>query len=433
LVIALEVYIINKQKFLAELGRLLTFMYEEDRQTALSMYNRLFDMTDNEQALLQFLVSPTRQAVVLARTYDAAERKLQVRSQHRDPAQAASADTPPFVLAIEKLEQEALSLGVTAPAVNTDQLSLFEDAVPAEEDDAPAAEDEFPAVKDELPPPQKTEADDLFSLDSVDGELGSTAARAAEADVRFTLDTVTDEPEAPAQTEPVLTETFSEEPSSQPAPAEEAAEEAAAPAPADDEPAPAEDAEEDAPAKAELPEAPEPAQSAPVDKVDAFLSDFSIKDDTSAASAEPSPAAVPPAPGRQAELAVDVPALDSSLPFAPVNTVRKPRVALLIVYIILAIPVGLAAVALLLIPTLFSLSFAFSFGVCAFALMGSAFSSFAMFADILAVFGVSLILFALALLFAWLFFWLIGGAICGLVRGLCRLGGKWCYKEVPAV
>lgn len=430
-------YIINKQKFLAELGRLLTFMYEEDRQTALSMYNRLFDMTDNEQALLQFLVSPTRQAVVLARTYDAAERKLHVHSQHRDPAQAASTDTPPFVLAIEKLEQEALSLGVTTPVVDTDQLSLFEDDIPAAEgdistveDDVPAAEDEASSTGDELPAPQKGETDDVFSLDSVDSELGSPAARAAEADVLFSLDAVTDEPEAPAPAEPAQAEAVSEESSSQPLPAEDAAK-ADVPAPSAEETAPAADAEEAAPAKAEAvgPVAPAPAQSAPVDKVDAFLSDFSIKDDTSEAPS----AGAAPAPVKQADVSADIPALDSALPSAPMFTVRQPRVALLILYILLAIPVGLAGIVLLLIPSLFSLSFAVSFGVSSFALMGSAFTSFAMFADILAVFGVALILFALALLFAWLFFWLIGGAICGLIRGLCLLCRKWCYKEVPAV
>ena len=37
-----------------------------------------------------------------------------------------------------------------------------------------------------------------------------------------------------------------------------------------------------------------------------------------------------------------------------------------------------------------------------------------------------------ALLFAWIFIWLLGGVIPGLIRGVCALGRKWCYKEVPA-
>ena len=62
---------INRQKFLAELAKLLTFMYEEDRQLALRIYERMFDAVADENALIQGLVSPTRQAVVIARTYDA--------------------------------------------------------------------------------------------------------------------------------------------------------------------------------------------------------------------------------------------------------------------------------------------------------------------------------------------------------------------------
>ena len=53
-------------------------MYEEDRIRVLELYNDIFDETDNETAVLQLLVSPTRQAVNLARAYDARERKYQI-------------------------------------------------------------------------------------------------------------------------------------------------------------------------------------------------------------------------------------------------------------------------------------------------------------------------------------------------------------------
>ena len=45
-------------------------MYEEDRVRALAMYNSMFDETDDETGLLQLLVSPTRQAVHRARSYE---------------------------------------------------------------------------------------------------------------------------------------------------------------------------------------------------------------------------------------------------------------------------------------------------------------------------------------------------------------------------
>ena len=127
--------IINKQKFLAELGRLLTFMYEEDRQTALAMYSKMFDDAAEEQMLLQFLISPTRQAVLLARSYDAKERKLQVHTQSREEAPDYSdydGQFPPFILAIDDLQQAAAAQGIFSPVedaqpVDEDQFSLFDE------------------------------------------------------------------------------------------------------------------------------------------------------------------------------------------------------------------------------------------------------------------------------------------------------------------
>ena len=112
---------------------------------------------------------------------------------------------------------------------------------------------------------------------------------------------------------------------------------------------------------------------------------------------------------------------------------RKPKVFLLILYILVAVPVGLIGLALLLIPTLLCLGAAaacISVGVLA---VSSVFGGFAVLADLLVVLGAALILLALGLLFLWLFIWFIGGAIAGLVRGVCALARKWCYKEVPAI
>ena len=52
-------------------------MYEEDRIRALELYSDIFDEVGNETAVLQLLVSPTRQAVNLARAYDARARSAQ--------------------------------------------------------------------------------------------------------------------------------------------------------------------------------------------------------------------------------------------------------------------------------------------------------------------------------------------------------------------
>lgn len=153
----MEVTDINRQKFLAELAKLLTFMYEEDRQKALAMYNAMFDRVENEQALIQKLLSPTRQAVLIARAYDAKERKLQVHAQSKEDMDDASGDVPQFVLVIDRIAQDLPGGYTEAPrAVLEDQFSLFEEesltAEEAQPEEGPAEEapqeEEYPSLNE---------------------------------------------------------------------------------------------------------------------------------------------------------------------------------------------------------------------------------------------------------------------------------------------
>lgn len=302
-------------------------MYEEDRQTALAMYNQLFDEVDDEQGLLQLLVSPTRQAVVIARSYNAKERKLQVHAQSREESETASdGAAPEFMGVIESIREEALSRQAPKTAeVSADQFSMFED--------------------------------DFFA------PTPETPAAPAEA-----------EPEAPA-------------------------EEAAAPVAEAEAEAPAETAEPAQPEEAEAPAESDEDDSAPVviEEEDDEEYDDEYYDDEE---------------------------------YEPV---RKPRVFLLILYILLAVPVGLLGILLLIVPTLLFLVLSgliITGGVMA---VTSAFGSgIAVFADIMVIIGMAFILLALGLLALWIAVWLVGGAMVGLVRGLIHLGGKWCYKEVEA-
>ena len=342
-------------------------MYEEDRQTALEMYNQLFDEVDDEQGLLQLLVSPTRQAVVIARSYNAKERKLQVHAQSREESETASdGAAPEFMGVIESIREEALSRQAPKTAeVSADQFSMFED--------------------DFFAPTPET-------------------------------------PAAPAEAEPE-------------APAEEAA-------------APVAEAEAEAPA-----ETAEPATDEPVDEVDAFIADFAIPADQQefAPNAGEQTAPAEPAEPAQPEEA-EAPAESDEDDSAPIaieeenvgeyddeyddeyyddeeyEPVRKPRVFLLILYILLAVPVGLLGILLLIVPTLLFLVLSgliITGGVMA---VTSAFGSgIAVFADIMVIIGMAFILLALGLLALWIAVWLVGGAMVGLVRGLIHLGGKWCY------
>lgn len=351
-------------------------MYEEDRQTALAMYNQLFDEVDDEQGLLQLLVSPTRQAVVIARSYNAKERKLQVHAQSREESETADYGTAPeFIGVIDGILEEALSRQAPKTAeVSADQFSMFEDDFFAPTPEAPSAEAEV-------------------------------------------------QPEAPAA-------------------------EAAVEAPAEASPAEAAETEAEAAEAAEA-EAPDPA--APVDEVDAFIADFSIPADQQefapeaeeqtapAEAAEPAAEAAEAAESAEGDSAPieieeeDVEEYDDGYYDEDYEPVRKPRVFLLILYILLAVPVGLLGILLLIVPTLLFLVLAgliIAGGVMA---VTSAFGSgIAVFADIMVIIGMAFILLALGLLALWIAVWLVGGAMVGLVRGLIHLGGKWCYKEVEA-
>ena len=358
-------------------------MYEEDRQTALAMYNQLFDEVDDEQGLLQLLVSPTRQAVVIARSYNAKERKLQVHAQSREESETASdGAAPEFMGVIESIREEALSRQAPKTAeVSADQFSMFED--------------------------------DFFA------PTPETPAAPAEA-----------EPEAPA-------------------------EEAAAPVAEAEVEAPAEASQaEAAETEAEAAGAEAPAPAASVDEVDAFIADFSIPADQQEFAPEAGEQTAPAEPAEPAQPEeAEAPAESDEDDSAPIaieeeddeeyddeyyddeeyEPVRKPRVFLLILYILLAVPVGLLGILLLIVPTLLFLVLAgliITGGVMA---VTSAFGSgIAVFADIMVIIGMAFILLALGLLALWIAVWLVGGAMVGLVRGLIHLGGKWCYKEVEA-
>ena len=381
---------INKQKFLTELGRLLTFMYEEDRERALALYSSLFDETDDETGVLQMLVSPTRQAVNLARAYDARERKLQVQAQSR--GEAPEADEPAFVQVIEKLRVQAAELGAPVNKVSADQFSLFEDAA------------KETALFDEPAPEPATEP-------------------AVQTDLFFNL------PPAPAA------EPESAEAESAASPAPDAAEApASGPADAfldsfvmpDEEPAPTEAEPEPAPA----PVQEERSGSMPGARPAPVPPPFTESEKPAEFTFTPgAPAAQPPVqtPAPQPER----PRSEILAGSRPLFTKSKPRVGLLILFLLFAVPITLLCILLLLAPAALALGVGAFAGWLGVTGLLATFGSFSVFADILLVFGCTLIVLALAVLFLWIFIWLIGGVIPGLIRGVCALARKWCYKEVP--
>ena len=338
-----EVNVINKQKFLAELAKLLTFMYEDDRQSALRAYADMFDEAADEQALIQALNSPLRQAVEVARAYNAGTPAL--GSPARD---AQDEDDGLFLEAIAAIRAHALSLQAAprtvetavfaeegAP-VNDDQLSLFDESQTQTDEPAEAA----------APAPVYDNAADSFA-----------AAFLNEDVAKQLLDLPDDEPEPAEKPEEPQPETQNE------------------PATAD------EDEEEE---------------------------DQSLFDDEDDYDDDD----------------------DELLPAR--NVIRKPRVLLLIPYVIFAVPITLVLLLLLLVPALASLAAAAGCVIAAVLAVLSSIGAFPKLANLLVALGAALIVLALGVLFLMLSIWLFAGAMGGLVRGVIALGGTWCYKEVEA-
>ena len=370
----LEVTSINKQKFLAELGKLLTFMYEEDRQRAIEMYSRMFDECEDEMALLQSLVSPTRQAVVVARAYNSNLGRLSLTAESKAaPEDRDENGVPDYVQAIAKVREAAFAAqGISAEKAAEPEAEKVEEpeAESVEEPEAESAE-EPEAVKVEEPEAESAEEPQAESAEEPEAE----SAEEPEAESA-------EEPEAESVEEPEAESV--EEPE-------------------------AKSAEEPEAVKVEEPEAEKAEESAAAEKPawPEGIESFSM-----------------PVAGKETPLSeTGDGALDENSfninSDALRKAKRKPKVFLLILYILLAIPLTLCAVVILLVPALVFLALAIAAIICGVVLMSTALTNLGamgLINDCLVLLGVALVLFALGLLFLWTSIWFIGGAIVGVSK-----------------
>ena len=377
-------------------------MYEEDRNRALEMYNEIFDEVNNETAVLQLLVSPTRQAVNLARAYDARERKYQ----------SDDGEEPAYQLVIEDLRRQAGTLMPEEPKFNDGQISLFNDdstgdnvfdslgleILPQSHDEStvPAEPEqmEFSLFPDEdragepapLSPPPAASAEQ--STEDAAGQAVDDFSDAVEAFLAdFTLtDELAEKKEQEEAKEPV--DAFQDEDASQ--------------------------------------------QPQPVRTTEKLTADHQM--DTAAQhqtiSGQPLPRQDMPAPSGKPEIRSQPPVMQD-LPDMTGTAERRVSVPLLLLFILPAVAVGLVCVGLLLAAAIVALGMASIFTCVGISGLVAAFG-FTVFADILLVFGLALAAAAIGLLLLWIFIWLLAGAIPGVIRGIVGLGRKLCYKEVSA-
>ena len=385
--------VINRRQYLAELGKLLTFMYEEDRQEALALYEQMFDAANDETELIRFLGSPTKQAVLVAHAYNANNRKLTVSSREgAEFADVSGKEIPPFVKAINDLFRKAEDLGIINSIEEDAPEDLFteEEPVSREEEPQESPKNEISAeISSETTglTAELEDSEDLANLPDEPQEFMSSVSAEEELQALFAP------PEESIIVNRLVPALMSEE-------------------------EPAENYTLD------LGPVPEPERSDP-DQIDEVMAAFRKKDEAKPAD--------PVELGQTTLSEFEGLGLEEATPWrrssAEDSATGKANIPIMICYLIASVPLTAVGVLILLIPALLFFALSAACGIFAFYTAGSAFGNFAVFADIMVVLGGALVFAALSLFFFWIFLWFIIGAIAGLINFSIRLGQKICFKE----
>lgn len=377
----------NRQRYMAELSKLLAFMFKEDKEDILAQYNKMLDEAEDEQAMLESFGSPTRLAVTISRTYKRSERKLSVEADSKDDGSIGESAMP-FAPAAAKVkepesapEETTLSYADIIEEIRREKAQeegieykpiFFNEPEPEPMPETPAVEEQPPAEETVSETPAEAEAP--AEAETTDERPEETAA----------------EEEIPEKAAP---ETVEEAPETEKQPEKDEQIEAEAPA------------EDEAPAEA---------------KSDSALDEPSEEPSEEEPEEEESPE------DESEEIFAELDEIEQ-----PEEETRyKTNVALLILYLIFAIPVGVVLVAAAIVLGLLLLAFGAGLIASALKIAGFAFSMFNIFADIMLCAGASLIAFAVALVIIWLGIIMFAKAIGGIVRGLKALGRSICVKEV---
>lgn len=383
----------NRQRYMAELSKLLTFMFKEDKEDILAHYNKMLDEAEDEQALLESFGSPTRLAVTISRSYKRTERKLAVEADSKaDKTDEGETGVEPEHIFVKPVKKEtAAEKTPAAPAPGLSYADIIEEIrrEKAEEEGVeytPMFFNEPEKAPEELKAEEKTEE----------------AEKAPE------------EPEAEGSEEADIEVEIVETPAEESEPEEAEPEEEAPEADGEAEEAAEDEAEETTEEKTEEPEAEEPQDAEDTVKTE------DIEDTEESESAQ-----------ERAELdAVTVfDQLDKMQP--PVETVQyKTNVGLLILYLIFAIPIGLALFFAAVIVALSLLAAGAVLIGLGIKTVGFAFSTFAIFADSILCAGAALVALAVALMLIWLAILILFRGLGGLIAGIKALGVRICVREV---
>lgn len=371
---------------MAELSKLLAFMFKEDKEDILAQYNKMLDESDDEQTLLESFGSPTKLAVTISRTYKRSERKLAVEADSKEDKPAETEHI--FVTPVKKEKTVEVNTGLSYADIIEEIRREKAEEEGVEYKPMFFDEPEQPAAEETVQPEPETEED------------GTQIASDEESTVV--------EPETEA---PVSEETENEEKSDETAPEEETQPEEADEA--DEKPA-EEAASDEAPVIETTETEPVAEKSQPVEEEQA---------------AENEKTEIEPAEDSYApELVFEE---LESIEIPEETTRYKTNVALLILYLIFAIPISAVLIVLALAVAVVLVALGVSLITIGVEAIGFAFAKLVIFADIMLCAGAVLIAFAVALILLWIGVLVLVRGISGIVRGAKALGISFCVKEVP--
>lgn len=374
--------LINRQQFMSELSKLLTFMFKEDRSEIIQQYNEMLDNAEDEQAMLESFGSPTRLAVAISRSYQRDERKLSVHADSKDGGSGENVKVKPVIPTQGKKS--------SAPIVK-----------PSE----PAA-DAYVDIIEEI-----------------------RREKAAEEGIEYKPIFFKEDPKPEPAAEPEVEESAEEAAEETAQPVDEASENAAEEAGTADEENAENDIEaSDSEAQAEDAdaEAAETAEQTAGEAEDAPQAQADEGGEAEAAAEAAKPEAAEPADETAHVLAT----VFNETPETAPEKVRKTNVFALILYIIVSIPVGLVLLLVMLGLELGVLGCGLLGLRVGFGLLSFTFSGMSVLADVLICFGVNIAALALGVLVTWFAVWLIIVSVPWLIRGIKNLGRKLCVKEV---
>lgn len=375
--------LINRQQFMSELSKLLTFMFKEDRSEIIQQYNEMLDNAEDEQAMLESFGSPTRLAVAISRSYQRDERKLSVHADSKDGGSGEAVKVKPVIPTQGKKS--------SAPIVKPNE---------------PAA-DAYVDIIEEI-----------------------RREKAAEEGIEYKPIFFKEEPKPEPAAEPEVEESAEEAAEETAQPVDEVSENAAEEAgTADEENAENDSEASDSEAQAEYADA-DTAEVTEGEAEDAPQAQEAAADEGGEAEAEAAAEAKPEAAEPDDETAHVLATVFNETPEAAPEKVRKTNVFALILYIIVSIPVGLVLLLVMLGLELGVLGCGLLGLRVGFGLLSFTFSGMSVLADVLICFGVNLAVLALGVLVTWFAVWLIIVSVPWLIRGIKNLGRKLCVKEV---